>query len=109
MLITGEKGAHSVLWRQPIDGDAEQIDLGKVEVESQSISISNNGIVAFTGNTSEHPSELYVLSSLSSKPKRLTNVNSFVDSLALGKTESVNWKGFDGFDKDGVVTYLPNL
>ncbi len=105
MLITGEKGAHSVLWRQPIDGDAEQIDLGKVEVESQSISISNNGIVAFTGNTSEHPSELYVLSSLSSKPKRLTNVNSFVDSLALGKTESVNWKGFDGFDEDGVVTY----
>ncbi|MGA7159651.1 MAG: hypothetical protein WBZ48_01530, partial [Bacteroidota bacterium] len=68
ILITGEQGTHSVLWRQPVDGDAEQIHLGNVEVESQSISISNNGVIAFTGNMSEHPSELYALSSLSGKP-----------------------------------------
>ncbi|MGA7161791.1 MAG: S9 family peptidase [Bacteroidota bacterium] len=105
ILIAGEEGTHSVLWRQPINGDAQRIDVGNVEVESQSISISNSGTIAFTGNMSEHPSELYALSSLSGKPKRLTNVNSFIDSLAFGKTESVDWKGSDGFDEDGVVTY----
>jgi dipeptidyl aminopeptidase/acylaminoacyl peptidase len=105
VLLTGEKGTHSVFWRQSIDGDAEQIDLGDVEVASRSISISNNGAIAFLGNTSYHPSELYFLSSLTGKPKRLTNLNVFVDSLVLGKTETVDWKGFDGFDEDGVLTY----
>ncbi len=105
ILISGEKGTHSVFWRQPINGDAEQIDLGNVEVASQSISISNNGSITFAGSTAEHPSELYVLTSLTGKPKRLTNLNAFVDSLTLGKSVSVNWKGFDGMDEDGVLTY----
>ncbi|HTR82079.1 MAG TPA: S9 family peptidase [Bacteroidota bacterium] len=105
VLIAGEKGSHSIIWRQPIDGDAEQIDLGNVEVESQSISVSNNGILAFTGATSEHPSELYLLQTLSAKPRRLTDVNSFADSLDFGKTVTVDWKGPDGFDEDGILTY----
>ncbi len=105
ILLAGEKGTHSVIWRQPINGDAEKINLENVEVESTSISISNNGSVAFIGSTSDHLSELYVLSSLDGKPKRLTNLNAFVDSLTLGKIVSVNWKGFDDFDEDGVLTY----
>ena len=109
ILIAGDKGTHSVIWQQSIDGDAEQIDLGNVEVESKNISVSNNGMIAFIGNTSIHPSELYVLSSINEKPKKLTNFNSFTDSLYLAKTETINWKGFDGFDEDGVLTYPVNF
>ena len=109
ILIAGDKGTHTVIWKQSIDGDAEQIDLGNVEVESKNISVSNNGMIAFIGNTSIHPSELYVLSSINAKPKKLTNFNSFTDSLDLAKTETINWKGFDGFDEDGVLTYPVNF
>jgi dipeptidyl aminopeptidase/acylaminoacyl peptidase len=105
ILMTGEKGTHSVLWRQPIDGNSEQIDLDDVEIKSQSVSISNTGSIVFIGSTSAHPSELYYMSSLTEKPKKLTNLNIFADSLVLGKTVSVDWKGFDGFDEDGVLTY----
>ena len=105
ILIAGEKGTNSVIWRQPVNGAAEQFNAGNVEIEGQSLSISKNGSIAFIGNTPSHPAELYFLSSLNEKPKRLTNLNAFVDSLNLGKTEPVNWKGPNGFDEDGVLTY----
>lgn len=105
LLLAGEKGTGSVLWRQPLKGNAELLKLGDVEVGGGSISISNNGIIAFIGSTPDHPSELYVLPSINGTAKRLTNFNAFVDSLALGKTESISWKGPDGYDEDGVLTY----
>ncbi len=105
LLLAGEKGTGSVLWRQPLKGNAELLKLGDVEAGGGSISISNNGIIAFIGSTPDHPSELYVLPSINGTAKRLTNFNAFVDSLALGKTESISWKGPDGYDEDGVLTY----
>ncbi|MFZ1081480.1 MAG: S9 family peptidase [Candidatus Kryptoniota bacterium] len=105
LLLTGEKGTQSVMWRQPVDGRAEQLDLGDVNPSEENASVSNSGAVAFIGNTSMHPPELYVLDSVNGRPRRLTNFNGFVDSLALGKAENVDWKGPDGFDEDGVLIY----
>ncbi len=107
MLLTGEKGTHSVIWKLSIDGHSELLNLGGVE-ERGKVSVSNNGALAFTGSTADHPTELYVMTSLNSKPERLTDYNAFVDSLALGKTEGIDWKGPDGFDEDGVLTYPVN-
>src|SRR5574337_692338 len=39
------------------------------------------------------------------RPRRLTNLNGFVDKLALGRTDSIEWQGPDGFHEDGVLTY----
>ena len=105
LLLTGEKGTKSVIWRQPLDGKAIQLDLGNINVGNGSLSISKNGVVTFTGSTPAHPVELYMMSSINGKPKRLTNFNNFVDSLLIGKTEGINWNGPDGFDEDGVLTY----
>ena len=105
LLLTGEKGTKSVIWNQPLDGNAKKLDLGNICVNSGSLSISKNGVVAFTGITSTHPVELYMMSSIDGKPKILTHFNNFVDSLLIGKTEGINWNGPDGFDEDGVLTY----
>ena len=105
LLLTGEKGTKSVIWNQPLNGKAEQLELGDVNPGYGNLSISNNGMVAFTGRTSIHPTELYLLESLQSKPKQLTNLNTFVDSLNLGKSIGIEWSGPDGFDEDGVLTY----
>ncbi|HEX5340782.1 MAG TPA: S9 family peptidase [Gammaproteobacteria bacterium] len=104
LLLSGEYGTHSVLWEQPLQGAARQLDLGAVDIGSEP-SVSGSGAVAFVGSTATHPDELYVMDSVTAKPRRLTDLNAFVDKLTLGRTETVNWKGPDGFSEDGVLTY----
>lgn len=104
LLMAGEDGTRSVLWQQPLSGNARQLDLGDVEAGSD-VSVSSTGVLAFIGSTATHPGELYVMASVNAKPRRLTNLNAFVDHLALGCTEAIQWQGPDGFDEDGVLTY----
>ncbi len=102
LLLAGQKGTHSVLWEQPLAGKARLLALGGVEAGSD-LSVAKNGEIAFIGDTATHPGELYVMRSVHARPRRLTDVNAFVDKLQLGRTESVQWK-LDGFDEDGVLT-----
>jgi dipeptidyl aminopeptidase/acylaminoacyl peptidase len=115
LVVAGGLGTHTVLWQQPLSGKARLIDLGDVEAnnglgvttsdDTTRMSISRTGAIAFIGSTATHPGELYVLDSVSAKPRRLTDVNAFTDSLDLGRTESIEWTGPDGFREDGVLTY----
>jgi len=104
IIMTGEKGTRTVMWRQPINGKAEQLNLGNIS-SIRGVSVSHNGVIAFTAATTDHPYELYVMKSVSGKPERLTNLNGFIDSLKLGKAKNVTWKGHDGFSEDGVLIY----
>ncbi|MEO8747014.1 MAG: S9 family peptidase [Rhodanobacter sp.] len=104
LLLTGGDGPHAVLWQQPLTGKAHKLDLGEIEPGAD-VSVANNGALAFIGSTASRPGELYVMSSTSAKPRRLTNLNAFIDDLALGRTESIDWQGPDGFHEDGVLTY----
>ncbi|WP_460874950.1 S9 family peptidase [Rhodanobacter koreensis] len=115
LIAAGGLGTHTVLWEQPLSGQARLLDLGEVEAndglgtttsnDTTSMSVSSTGAIAFIGTTANHPSELYVLDSVNAKPRRLSNVNAFIDSLDLGRTESIEWNGPDGFHEDGVLVY----
>ncbi len=105
LLLVGDKGTRRVFWHQEAGGHAREIDLGEVNPGDEMPTVSKTGVIAFIGSTSAHPSELYVLSSIDGKLKRLTNLNSFVDSLIIGKIENIDWKGPNGYDEDGVLTY----
>ncbi|HWG11359.1 MAG TPA: S9 family peptidase [Rhodanobacteraceae bacterium] len=115
LVTAGGFGTQTALWEQPLSGDARRIDLGEVEAnnglgtttsnDTTSMSVSRTGVLAFIGSTPEHPCELYVLDSLRAKPRRITDVNAFVDELDLGRTTSIEWDGPDGFHEDGVLTY----
>ena len=104
LLLAGAEGTRSVLWQQPVSGKASKLDLGDIEAGAD-LSVAKNGALAFIGSTTSHPGELYVMNSVNAKPRRLTNLNAFVDQLNLGRTESIDWQGPDGFHEDGVVTY----
>jgi hypothetical protein len=56
------------------------------------------------GDTPSHTDELYVMTSSTATPRRLTDFNGFVDSLSLGRTTTIDWRGPDGFHEDGVLT-----
>ena len=115
LVLAGGFGTHTALWEQPLSGDARRIDLGEVEAnnglgtttssDTTSMSVSRTGVLAFIGSTPEHPCELYVLDSLRAPPRRLTDVNAFIDKFDLGRTQSIEWDGPDGFREDGVLTY----
>lgn len=115
LVTAGGFGTHAALWEQPLSGDARRIELGEVEAnnglgtttsnDTTSMSVSRTGVIAFIGSTPEHPCELYVLDSLHARPRRLTDVNAFIDKFDLGRTESIAWDGPDGFREDGVLTY----
>lgn len=115
LITAGALGTHTVLWKQPLSGKATLLDLGDVEANDGlgittssntiSMSVSGTGAIAFIGTTPDHPCELYVLDSVDTKPRRLTDVNAFTDHLDLGHTESIEWEGPDGFREDGVLVY----
>jgi len=107
LLLAGEYGTRSVLWEQPLMGAAKRLDLGEVQAAPQ-LSVSKTGAIAFIGSTATHPDELYIMDSVNAKPRRLTDVNAFVDGLTLGGTGSVDWRGPNGFHEDGVLTYPVN-
>ncbi len=104
LVTAGELGTRSVLWEQPLSGKARLLELGDVNARAD-MSVSKDGAIAFIGNTSAHPDELYIMDSVNAKPRRLTDVNVFVDDLSLGRTHSIEWNGPNGFREDGVLTY----
>jgi len=104
LLLEGQKGTHSVLWIQPLHGRAHQLDLGGVEA-SGGMDASGTGQIAFIGTTPGHPDELYLMASSRTRPRRLTNVNGFVDTLQLARNDTLGWTGPGGFHEDGVLTY----
>jgi dipeptidyl aminopeptidase/acylaminoacyl peptidase len=71
--------------------------------------VGRKGEIAFTGSTPTQPSELYYMAPANDKPRRLTDFNHEIASLALGKAERFEWKGPDGFQEDGVLFYPPDF
>jgi dipeptidyl aminopeptidase/acylaminoacyl peptidase len=115
LVIAGALGTHTAMWKQPLSGTATLLDLGDVEANNglgvttssntTSMSVSGTGSIAFIGATANHPGELYVLDAADAKPRRLTDVNAFIDTLDLGRTASVEWEGPGGFREDGILVY----
>ena len=106
LLLVGKDGTRSVMWEQGVTGRARRLDLGSVEMAGKP-SASSTGVIAFIGATPRHSDELYVMSSATAAPRRLTDVNAFLQSLSLGRTTAVDWRGPGGFHEDGVLTYPP--
>jgi dipeptidyl aminopeptidase/acylaminoacyl peptidase len=104
LLLAGALGGRSVMWEKRPDVPARILDLGDVQ-PSGPMSVSQGGAIAFIGATTGQPGQLYYLASANAKPKRLTHFNEFLDSLHLGRVDTIAWKGPGGFDEDGVLTY----
>jgi dipeptidyl aminopeptidase/acylaminoacyl peptidase len=106
LLLVGQDGTRSVMWEQAMNGRPRALDLGGVGIADRP-SVSSHGVIAFVGDTPSHADELYVMDSLDARPRRLTDVNGFLDSLSLGRVATIDWPGPDGFHEDGVLTYPP--
>ena len=113
LFVGGADGTTVGMWIQPAaGGKAKRVDLGKIVPASAfwvDASLGSKGEIAFAGSEPLRPAEVYYLPSATAKPERLTDFNAFTEKLELGKTESIQWDGANGFRQDGVVTYPPDF
>jgi dipeptidyl aminopeptidase/acylaminoacyl peptidase len=112
LLVGGHDGTGTSLWLQPLSGAAKKLSLGDISPSWGfwvDAFVGHKGEIAFTGSTPTQPSELYYLASAGEAPRRLTDFNHEIASLALGKAERFEWKGPDNFQDDGVLFYPPDF
>jgi dipeptidyl aminopeptidase/acylaminoacyl peptidase len=110
LLLSGDEGTRRAIWIQPIGGSAKKIDLGDaIPYWDWSETAGKDGSIAFIGSTPTQPTELFYLSSASAKPKRLTDFNHDFTTLDLGRIDTFEWKGPDGFAENGTLVYPPNF
>lgn len=123
LLVSGTDGTRTVIWIQPADGAARRLDLGDanpsldlgdanpswLNLLEPDGAVGKDSSIVFTGSAPTQPTELYYLASPDAKPKRLTDFNHEIAALDLGRTDTFEWKGPDGFTEDGVVVSPPDF
>jgi len=112
LFLSGNDGTRTAIWIQPLDGTARKIDLGDANRCGEfwlDATVGKDGAIAFAGSTPTQPNELYYLASPAAKTKRLTDFNHEIAALNLGRTDTFEWKGPDGFAEDGIVVYPPDF
>jgi dipeptidyl aminopeptidase/acylaminoacyl peptidase len=103
-LVTA-RGTDGMLWLQPLDGAARRLDTGRLAFFG--LDTSKSGRLTLVGSEPDRPTELYYKETADAPLQRLTDFNAHIAALELGKQEPLQWKGPDGFDIDGIVTYPP--
>ncbi|MFN8586742.1 MAG: S9 family peptidase [Candidatus Eisenbacteria bacterium] len=111
LLVGANSEATTGLWTVPLEGAAKRVDTGGLVVNGAfgfDYTVARTGAIVFTATSPTRPAELYAMDSPGAKPRRLTRLNAWVDSVALGRTERVTWTN-DGFTEDGVLVTPPGF
>ncbi len=108
VVVWANDGTRVSVWRQRRTGPPTKISTGAVDPTS-ALSISTGGALAFVGVEPRGPEELYFLDPPAATAKRLTSLNAELASRNLGETETITWKGPDGFQEDGTLTFPPDF
>ncbi|HET6895401.1 MAG TPA: prolyl oligopeptidase family serine peptidase, partial [Candidatus Baltobacteraceae bacterium] len=104
LLVGAPSGTHDALWRLPLSGPAQRLNLGDVNaIGNFDGSIARDGAIAFVGTTPHHTGEIYYRSP-AGKLTRLTDFNAALAAKQLGKVATLNWTR-GNFKEDGVLTY----
>ena len=109
LIASAPDSAGSGLWSIALDGTSKRWQLGNVSITGQEVGISRDGEIVFVGSEAQRPPELYLLKGPQDGAVRLTNFQSEISGLRLGKTESILWKGDDGLPLSGVLTFPPDF
>lgn len=102
-------GVHNTLSTIKPDGTGAQVILGDERV-FHGLSVSADGKhVAFTQQSFEYPSELFVSEiAAGAKPKRLTTSNPWLGKLSFAKQEAISFTARDGLEVQGVLIHPLN-
>ncbi|MBX2799913.1 MAG: prolyl oligopeptidase family serine peptidase [Myxococcales bacterium] len=100
LLVRAPNGTRVGLWRLPLGGDPEPLELGEVEPVSD-VAVGPAGRLAFAGVTPTAPAEPYVME-VSGTPRRLAMVQQ-VGAQPVAEVRTIRWTCTDGSEVDGVL------
>lgn len=86
------------------DAVVSRVDLGDVDFAADA-SVARDGTVAFVGQRTQDPGEVYVLPANGAAPRRLSAENEFLSRYAVARRERFDWTSDDGTRVNGVLTY----
>ncbi|MDE3136916.1 MAG: S9 family peptidase [Acidobacteriota bacterium] len=93
------------LYVQPLGGKGHALDLG--DLNPLHVAVSSRGALAVVADSATQAPELYLLSTMNSRPTRLTDFNSAFAVFTYARSVEVEWRAPDGQPNDGILTY-PN-
>ncbi|HEY4306501.1 MAG TPA: S9 family peptidase [Gemmatimonadaceae bacterium] len=101
LFTTGER-AYSAVYSLDMASDKLSRVADKLLIGGFSMSRDGQS-VAYSLGSADSPSNVYVGNVSFAAPKKLTDLNPQLNSIALGETEIVNWKSTDGTPVEGVL------
>ncbi len=105
ITFIASEGVRSTLGTIDADGtNLERMDRTE-GLNLESLDRSSNGSLAFTANSSQFPSEAFVLPVDMPKPQRLTISNPWLADRKLGKQEIVEYEAKDGLNLEGLLIH----
>ena len=104
VLYSSVESVDATLREFTIDGKESKIVIpgGKVVFDNFSVS---NGIVAFAGNTAQHPDALYTYNLKKNDLEKRTDLNPWLKEIKMGKQEKISYEARDGLRIDGTLIY----
>jgi dipeptidyl aminopeptidase/acylaminoacyl peptidase len=113
LVIGGNDDARKTLWLQPLDGAPRKLDLDGLSAVTRygppDLDIAGNGAIALVASAPNRPPELYWMNTVDSAPRALTDYNTGLGALELGRSEEIRWETDDGFEANGVLIYPPDF
>ena len=116
VYVVIESKGQSHLHYASLNGNIEPLTSGNLRFAtsygpSDRITMANNGDVAITSSSPDHPKDVYAIALASgAKPRQLTNTNEgLLAARKMGRTEDLNWKSTDGKPMQGWIILPPDF
>lgn len=105
LLIQSAEGERTPLYRLDAKtGKRQTVSWGR-QVISQMDLRPGGGPLALAAHAAEHPPELFVVPELGGEARRKSHHNPELEGVRFARQEVVTWKGADGWEIGGVLTY----
>lgn len=112
LLVGGNDTERTALWIQRNAAPPVKLPTGNLDLSIHfrvAADISAKGAIAFVASSPEQPAELYFMTGPKARPRQLTDYNSAVRKIDLGKSSIIRWRTDDGFEANGVMTVPPGF
>ncbi len=101
------EGVYTSLGTIGLDGEINQIFQDQ-KMQITGFDAANENSIVFTGNTAQHPGELFILESGAKSAERLTNSNPWLEEETLGEQEVITYSAADGLEIQGILIHPVN-
>ncbi|WP_372919772.1 hypothetical protein, partial [Salegentibacter sp.] len=104
LTVLASEGVYSGLFNLNINGNMSKLYEDR-DLNITGFSAAKNNTIALTGNSAEHPGELFMLNTRNSALTRVTDSNPWLKDRKLGKQEVITYQAEDGLELQGILIH----